>query len=168
MSPTPTHHRTRQRQRRRLDGDDGLIGGADGLIFGVMVFLVGSLLVANVWSVIDAKLAVTAAAKEATRAFVEAPNGETGFAEAEAAATQVVAGHGRAPDRLTITAEPGTTFVRCAPAGFTVAYQLDLIAIPFLGGTGRGFTVAATHRERVDPFRSGVTNPTGTLEEACG
>ena len=43
--------------------------GMEVIPFGLLTFVVGALLVANAWAVIDAKMAVSAAAREATRAY---------------------------------------------------------------------------------------------------
>ena len=48
------------------------------LPFGVLIFVVGSLLIANAWAVVDAKLATTAAAREAARAYVESGSAAAG------------------------------------------------------------------------------------------
>ena len=50
----------------------GQAGGLEGIAFGLLIFVLGTLLIANAWAVVDTKLAVTAAAREAARAFVEA------------------------------------------------------------------------------------------------
>jgi len=135
----------------------------------VLVFVVGSLLVGNVWAVVDAKITVTAAARQATRTFVEAPDALAAETGAQQAALEVITAHGRSPDRFALESEPGTEFVRCAPVGFAASYRVELVAIPFLGGIGRGFTVTAIHRERVDPFRSGVDiDPANIGELPCG
>ena len=61
--------------RGRAGGDGGQVGGIEALPFGLLVFVVGALLVANAWAVVDAKLAVDAAARQATRHYVEADVG---------------------------------------------------------------------------------------------
>ena len=64
-------------RRRRIDWNEdcGQVGGIEVLPFGLLVFIVGTLLVANAWAVVDAKLAVTSAAREAVRSYVEADDG---------------------------------------------------------------------------------------------
>src|SRR5262249_31189481 len=61
--------------RSRGRDDRGQIGDIEALPFGILIFVVGTLLVLNVWSVIDAKLATDAAATQAARTFVEADVG---------------------------------------------------------------------------------------------
>ncbi len=46
------------------------------LPFGVLIFVVGALLVTNAWGVVDAEIAADAAAREAVRTYVEAPDGD--------------------------------------------------------------------------------------------
>jgi hypothetical protein len=132
--------------------------------------VVGSLIVANAWTVIDAKLAVTAAARESTRWYVEAPvTDPSGAASAEAQATAAglaaIEAHGRDPDRagVTLTASEhpaGAGFVRCARVTFTATYEVPGLSLPWIGGLGGGIDVSAQHSELVDPFRDGVPGDT--------
>ena len=141
------------RWRRRDEG--GQLAGGEALPIGILVFITGVLIVANAWSVVDAKLAVSAAAREATRAYVEAPDGADALARAEAAARESIVGAGRNPDRLTVT-PLDAEFSRCAEVRFEARYHLPAVKIPFVGGFGQGFTAVARHSEIVDPYRSGV------------
>ncbi len=125
------------------------------LPFGVLTFVVGALLVANAWAVIDAKMAVSAAAREATRAFVEAPADADAMAHAEAAARSAIEGAGRDPGQLVLTPVEAT-FARCETVRFEASYQVPAVSVPWLGGFGSGFTATARHAEAVDPYRTGV------------
>ncbi|MEY2465047.1 MAG: hypothetical protein QOH64_3185, partial [Acidimicrobiaceae bacterium] len=86
----------------RLDWRDehGQVAGVEALPFGVLLFVVGALLVANAWAVIDAKMATDSAAREAARTYVEAETHEAGLLDATAAAREAIAGQGRDPSRL--------------------------------------------------------------------
>ncbi|HEX9992939.1 MAG TPA: hypothetical protein VGB14_08440 [Acidimicrobiales bacterium] len=139
---------------RRCRGDRGVVGGVEVLPFGVLVFVAGSLLVANAWAVVDAKLAVTSAAREAVRAYVEAPDAGTAAATADDAARSALAGHGRDPARLGLTLDGG--FGRCVPVVAVATYDVPAVSLPFVGGFGPALTVRAEHRELVDPFRAGL------------
>ena len=123
--------------------------------FGVLTFVVGALLVANAWAVIDAKMAVSAAAREATRAFVEAPVDGDPVALADVAARSAIAGAGRDPAKLTLTPLEAV-FARCETVRFEASYQIPAVRVPWVGGFGAGFTATASHAEVVDPYRSGV------------
>ena len=138
--------------------ESGIVAGAEGLAFGFLVFVLGTLVIANAWAIVDAKLAVTAAAREAARAYVESPDEPTATAAAQAAADAAIVGHGRTGTaRLTAA---GDGFGRCARVAITAEYDVALAAIPVIAVTDRVFTVAARHSEIVDPFRSsGATGP---------
>jgi hypothetical protein len=160
--------------RSRGADDRGQMGGVEMLPFGLLVFVVGVLLVANVWGVIDAKLAADAAAREATRRFVEAEvttaDGSGGAeSEAEAAGLAALASFGRDPGRATVELTGldapggGSGFARCARATFTATYRVPALTLPWIGGFGEGFSVTSRHSELVDPFRDGVPGSA----EAC-
>jgi hypothetical protein len=150
--------------------DRGQMGGVEALPFGVLIFVIGTLLVVNAWAVVDARMATDAAAREATRAFVEAPvtdRSGTGAASAAAvtAGREALAAHGRDPSRarveLTGLSSPSggggsAAFERCARVTFTVTYEVPALTLPWIGGFGDGFDVASSHSELVDPFRDGV------------
>jgi hypothetical protein len=126
--------------RRPTWDERGQVGGVEGLFFGVAVFVLGTLVVANAWGVIDAKMAASSAAREATRSFVESS-----------------AGYGRSADKMRFEAEEAE-LRRCARVTLRVEYPVPLITIPVLGRYGTGFTARARHSEVVDPFRSGLSD----------
>ena len=144
----------------------GVVGGFEVLPFGFLIFVAGTLLLANAWGIVDAKIAASGAAREAARAYVEssAPDGRAALAEAEAAAEEAMAGHGRDPSRMTLSSSGPLVFERCAPATFVVTYEVPTISLPWIGGFGAGvFSTSARHSEVVDPFRDDVplTDPAG-------
>lgn len=141
-------------QGHARSGEAGQIGGVEAVIFGVLVFVLGSLVIANAWGVIDAKLAVSSAASQATRAFVEAPSGQDPFVLARQAADQAVSDSGRDARRLTLSIDG--TLARCSRVLITARYRVPLIGIPLLGSLGNGFVTTAHHSELVDPYRSGL------------
>lgn len=144
------------RRLRRLRRDErGQLAGAEALPFGLLVFVAGTLLVANAWAVVDAKMAVSSAAREAVRAYVESPVGEDPAARADAAGRAAVADMGRNPDRLELAALEAD-FTRCAEVRYEARYPVPFVTVPFVGGFGTGFTAVARHAEIVDPYRSGI------------
>lgn len=138
-------------------GEEGQIAGVEAVIFGILVFVFGSLVIANGWAVIDAKMAASAAAREATRAFVEADDEVAGAAAAEQAAGDAIRGHGRDAARMTL-ANPDGRLRRCERVTMTVSYPVALASVPVLGRLGGVVTVSARHSEIVDPFRSGLVD----------
>lgn len=152
-----------------------MVGGVEALPFGLLTFVAGVLLVANLWAVVDAKVAVDAAACQATRHYVEADvSGPGGSARAEreavAAGLAALDAHGRDPSRATVAltslegAGGRAGYTRCARATFTATYRVPSLTIPWVGGLGPGFDVTGRHSEIVDPYRSGVPGSAA----ACG
>jgi hypothetical protein len=143
---------------RRLRGDGGQVAGVEVLPFGVLVFVVGSLVVTNAWAVVDTKTAVDAATREAVRRYVEAPDAPTGEEDARRAAGEVAEAQGRRADHLALTIEheADRPFARCVRVTVEARYPVPALRLPWIGGLGGGFEVRARHSERIDPFRSGL------------
>lgn len=142
---------------RRCRGELGQVGGIEALPFGVLIFVLGSLLIANAWAVLDAKFATDAASRQAARTFVEGTELDVALTDAERAGRAAVAAHGRDPDRLIIAAVGDPRLVRCARATFEAVYEVPALSIPLIGGWGPApFAVRSSHSELVDPFRSGL------------
>ena len=137
--------------------------GVTALPLGLLTFVVVVLLVANAWAVVDAKIAVSAAAREATRAYVETPPGDDPMARAEAAARQALQGAGRDPARMEL--QPlQAALTRCAVVRLEARYPIAAVTVPWIGGYGSGFTAAARHTEVVDPFRTGLAASVGRCD----
>lgn len=142
-----------RRLLRRAGAESGAVGGVEMLPFGVLVFVVGTLLIVNAWGVVDAKMTVASAAREAVRAFVEAPPGGDAQALATAAARQTVAALGRTARPPLVDVQGQLT--RCARIVATVGYAIPAVRLPWVGGLGT-FTVRSTASEIVDPLRGGL------------
>ncbi len=146
---------------QRLRGDRGQVGSIEVLPFGLLVFVIGSLLIANAWAVVDAKFASDAAAREAARTYVEAADATQARADAVAAGQRALDGH----DREGTVAPQGTPGLeRCEPVTFRATVTVPQLTLPFIGGFGDGFEVTSTHTEVVDPYRSGLE---GEVSAAC-
>lgn len=139
--------------------DRGQVAGIEALPFGLLLFVVGALLVANAWAVVDTKMAVTAAAREAARTYVEARDNESGLAAATQTAADVIRDYGRDPAKLDLPAPVAGAasgqgpFERCSRVTFTASYPVPALSLPVIGGFGSGFVVRASHSELVDPYR---------------
>jgi hypothetical protein len=133
--------------------DRGQVAGVEAIPFGILIFVVGALLVANAWAVLDAKMAVTSASREAARTFVESTDRSSARALADAAAREAISSYGRNPDRLHLVGgEAPDALDRCNPVTFTASYVVRAVDLPLIGGFG-DITVSASHTEVVDPFR---------------
>lgn len=136
-------------------GEEGFAGGLEGLIFGLLIFVVGTVMIANAWGVVDTKLAADAAAREAARTYVEAPDAVVAAQRAVAAADDALAGYGRTPAHARVQLVSGT-FARCQRITIQVDYRAPLVELPMIGLLGAGESVSARHSEIVDPYRSGL------------
>lgn len=142
----------------RLRGDAGQVGGIEAIPFGLLIFVVGTLLIANAWAVVDAKFATDAAAREAARSYVEADDSTTALEDAVDAGRAAIDAHGRDAERATITAVGDPRLERCTRVTFEATYAIPALSLPFIGGYGRApFLVRSAHSELVDPFRAGLT-----------
>ncbi|MBI1843687.1 MAG: hypothetical protein HYR89_03615 [Actinobacteria bacterium] len=156
--------------RGRCTDESGFAGGAEALPFGVLVFVIGSLLLANAWGVIDAKIAASAAAREATRAYVESPGptADDASRDAHLAAEAAFTGHGRDASKMTLQNRGAVAYARCAPITFEVSYPVPTISLPWVKALGPGaITVRASHSEVVDPYRSGVPSSESPTDTPC-
>lgn len=159
-------------RRPGVSGEGGFVAGGEALALGLVVFVVGSLLVLSAWRLVDGKLAVETAAREAARAVVEAPvavltDPVGGPQAADVAARATMVAH-RGPDdvpgatwRFATTRVVGET-VRCAPITATVEVQVDTVRLPLIGGGLGTVTLTGQHTERIEPYRSGL--PVGDVQ----
>ncbi len=152
------------RSRSRFVTDEqGLAAGAEALIFGVLVFVIGTIIILNAWSVVDAKFATSSAAREAVRAAVEAPPGADLDATAETAAAAAFEGYGRDPTKVSVLWDgtgSGAVQARCAPVQYRVTTTVGVMMVPRLSNR-LTFDVSSVYSELIDPFRSGLQ------ESAC-
>lgn len=149
---------------RRDEG--GFVAGSEALALGVVVFVIGTLLVISAWRLVDGKLAVETAAREAARAVVEAPvpvltDAAAGAALADEVARATMVAH-RGPDddptatwRFVDAAVVGDA-VRCGPVSATVRIEVDTVRLPLLGGGFGTVRLVGEHVERVEPYRGGL------------
>lgn len=140
--------------------DEGQAGGIEALAFGLLIFVVGTLLVANTWAVIDAKMAVDAAAREGARSYVEARSASQARTASKRDAEEAIAAQGRSAGRLQLDVRAVPGFERCARVTVTARYPVPAINLPLIGGFGHQFWVTSTHSELVDPYAAGLPGAT--------
>lgn len=141
----------------RLRGDRGQLAGIEVLPFGFLVFVSLTLLIVNLWGVIDTRMAISSASREAVRAYVESPTAAEADRAARQRAQETLRALGRDDTRATIEIIVGPRgFARCSRVAVTVGYTVPGLAVPFLGGFRNGFRLSSTSSEIVDPFRDGV------------
>ncbi len=153
---------TTLRARARAD-DRGQVAGIEVLPFGFLIFVIGSLLLANAWAVVDAKMAASAAAREAGRTAVEAQDAASAESDALRAAHASLDGFGRADQVRAVLLHSDGAWGRCRLVTVEVHLAVPAVGLPFVGGFGHDFEVSAEHSEIVDPYRSGLDG-----QAACG
>lgn len=134
--------------------ESGLVG-AEVLPFVVLVFVVGTLVFAQAWAALDAKLAASSGAREAVRAFVEHPGRRSADATgaAVAAGTRAIAGYSIDGDRA-IAAVGTARLRRCERVTFEASVEVPRLALPQVRRSPA--VVRARASEIVDPFRHGL------------
>ena len=143
------------RARTALDPDVGVAAGGEMLAFGMLVFMVGSLMIMSAWHVVDAKFAVATAARHATRIYVESSGSEDEARSRSAAgALEALRSHGLDPGRVQHLTIAGP-LERCARVQTSLSYRVPALVLPWVRGIG-AVDVQARHSEIVDPLRSGV------------
>ena len=121
----------------------------------VLTFVLGTLVVAHAWAVVDTRNEASAAAHAGVRAFVEAPAGQARGA-ARAAARAVLA-DSRSAERswqVRVIGRPE----RCRPVTVRVTGRVPGLGLPWLARLAV-VPVDVSHTEVVDPYRSGLAGP---------
>jgi hypothetical protein len=136
-------------------GEEGFVGGFEGLLFGLLIFVAGTLLATHAWAVIDTKAATEAAALQAARTYVEAATPSAAAYQAQQAAANALAGYGRSAARGRVELVSGS-FGRCQRITIAVSYPAPVLMLPWVGRVGSAEWVRSKHSELVDPFRNGL------------
>ena len=141
-------------------GERGQMAGIEALPFGLLVFVAGTLLLVNIWGVVDTKFAADAAAREAARYVVESAALDTDVRQIEQAAedtaARTFADHGKTRPLQVQLVVDGDGLERCTRIRIVARTTVPAIRLPFFGGFGDAFDILATHSELIDPTRSGV------------
>lgn len=138
---------------RRRWSDSGIVGGSDGLLAGVLVAMVGTLLIVNVWSVIAARTDADAAVREYLRVYTRADSAGAGAAQADAAAQASLAAAGRSDAIVSLTPPDSAAFGPCGLARVTIRLRAPLVRVPGFATLG-SHTVTADGAEVIDPWRA--------------
>ena len=141
-------------------GERGQVAGIEALPFGLLIFVAGTLLLVNIWGVVDARFAADAAAREAARYVVESAALDRHPSDvrdgARDVAVRTLQDHGWRRESTVRVRPDAAVLERCERIQVTVSTDVPAIRLPFFGGFGDGFEIVATHSELVDPTRSGL------------
>ncbi len=145
-----------------------MIAGSDGLLFAMLILLGGSLAMVNIWSTIDTRSALDAAAREYLRSYTEQSSAPSAARAGDAAARAVLVERGTPLSSLRIEAPDGASFGPCQAAVVALEAQVPAARLPFLDDLGAR-TIRVVHRELVDPHREVISGPSHDLASTpCG
>ncbi len=140
---------------RRVRHDASGVVGAEVLPFVILVFVGGTLVLAQAWAALDAKIAAVAGAREAARTFVEHRGPR--FGDAVHAATdaggQAMSGY-RLSGEASVRPVGPTRLRRCERVTFEATREVPRLGL--LGSRWSPVAVSARASEIVDPFRHGL------------
>jgi hypothetical protein len=138
--------------RRVVLGERGAVGGGEGLIFGMLIFLAGTLVILNLWSILDTRMALDTAAGEYLRTYTEQQNYFQARVLGEAAAKESLTQRGVSPGRVRILPSEPQGFGPCAVAVVQLSTWVPWVRVPFIGGAG-STAVSVTQTELIDAHR---------------
>ena len=141
--------RLAERIRKRLREESGQALVEAALVIPVVLLLAFGVVMAGRLS--HAKVAVQAAAREASRTLATAPSEQEGLINAMEAGRSVAEGYGLSGGGLTVDVQ-SNGFERGGTATAEVTYQVPLTDLPLLNLVD--ITVSSRHTERIDLYRS--------------
>lgn len=130
-------------------GESGQALVEAAIVLPVLLVLVFGVVMAG--RVVQAKIAVQSAAREAGRELATAPSEEQGLTAADEAARSAADGYGLSPDGLSVELE-SNGFERGGTVTATVSYDVGLGGLPLIDALD--ITVSSSHSEHVEPYRS--------------
>lgn len=139
-------------RRIRTPDERGVAGGGEALAFGAVVLLAGTLLITNVWSIIETRTAVDVAAREYLRTYTHRMDHERAALDAEGAARQALRSRGTPLTDLQITAPRAADFGPCGRASVVLIATVPTARVPFLGELA-STEVRVSHSELIDAHR---------------
>ena len=140
---------SRRVRLRALSGESGQAMVEAAIAVPVLLLLVFG--VVAIGRITDAKVAVQAAAREASRTLAVAPSEEQGTADAMEAGRTAALGYGLAEERLIVDVD-ANGFVRGGEVSADVSYSVPLSDLPLLSFFE--VEVSSSHTEQVELYRS--------------
>ena len=120
--------------RRAVTDERGVVAGGEALLFGVLILLGGTLLIVDVWGLLDTRSTLDAAAREYLRSYTEQTDRQLALHAGDRAARDVMAAAGRPVGDLTIVPPPARSFGPCGTAEVQLSVRTPDTALPFLDG----------------------------------
>jgi len=138
--------------RRSIRNERGAVAGLEGVMFGILILVAGTVLVAHAWSVLETRRSLDGAAREYLRAYTEADGPAAARTAGQRALDDVLRGEHNTRGTVDVTSPDPTTFGPCAQATVSLSSVVPSVRLPFLTDVGAS-TVRVTHTELVDAHR---------------
>ena len=135
-----------------------MVLGGEALAFGTLVLLVGALVLVNVWSVIETRTAVDAAAREYLRTYTRAEDRAAALAAGERATRVTLFARGTPLRDLRISAPTAEQFGPCGRAEVTLTATVPAARLPLLGELS-ATAVRVTHAELIGAHHAMTPHP---------
>ena len=126
----------------------GMVAGGESLALGTLILLVGALVLVNVWSVVETRTAIDAAAREYLRAYTRSDDQRTAMAAGDWAARMTLTARGTPLRDLRIDVPRPDQFGPCGRAQVTLTAIVPAARLPLLGELSAA-EVAVTHSELI-------------------
>lgn len=137
---------------RARRSERGAVAGLEGVMFGILVLVAGTVLVAHAWSVLEARRTLDGAAREYLRAYTEADSPAAARTAGQRALDDVVGGERNTRTAVTATLPDSTRFGPCEQATVSLSSVVPSVRLPFVGAVS-SITVRVTHSEWIDAHR---------------
>lgn len=136
----------------------GAVAGLDALLFGTLILLAGTVLIVNLWSVIETRTALDAATREYLRTYTTSTDGPAAAVQADRAARTVLEQRGTPLRSLRIDPPEVARFGPCEPSTVQLEATVPAIRLPFLDDLG-ATVVSVTATELIPPHRELAPGP---------
>lgn len=136
--------------RRR--SERGVVAGGEGLVFGVLILLAGSLVLINIWAMVDTRAALDAATREYLRTYTEQSSSGEARLLGEISARNSLRLRGSHTQDLSIEVDQPAGFGPCSAVTVRISATVRWFKVPFLTSFGDA-RLTAQNRELIDASR---------------
>jgi hypothetical protein len=130
----------------------GVAGGAEALAFTTLILLAGTLAMVNVWSVIETRVALDAAAREYLRSYTRQDDHHAAATAGELVARAVLTGRGTPVTELRFVHPDPSRFGPCGTATVVISASVPAARVPFVGPLARS-RVRIEHHDLISLHR---------------
>jgi hypothetical protein len=135
----------------------GVAGGAEALAFTTLILLAGTLVMVNVWSLVETRVALDAAAREYLRTYTHQDDHHAAVTAGELVARAVLTGRDTPLSELRFVHPDPSTFGPCGMATVAISASVPAARVPFIGTLARS-RVRIEHHDLIGLHREVNSN----------